>query len=239
MDCLAGLYTRAIKTFKKDVSHPIRAIERTKLDRTPKIRFLDTAEEARLRKALRERDEERIKGRESANKWRAARARPTLPALSSYGDHLTPAVLVSMNTGLRFSELTSITWADVNLRQKMLTVRAEVAKTAQSRHIPLNSDALAALKNWRKQSGAGGRVFPIDTSFKTAWKAILDKAKITAFRWHDLRHHFASRLVQKGVPLNTVRDLGGWKSYDMVLRYAHLEPDQRRAAVDKLIEVRP
>ena len=65
---------------------------------------------------------------------------------------------------------------------------------------------------------------------------MLKRARISKFRWHDLRHHFASRLVQKGVPLNTVRDLLGHGSVGMSLRYAHLAPDQRREAVAKLNE---
>jgi hypothetical protein len=55
--------------------------------------------------------------------------------------------------------------------------------------------------------------------------------KITGFRWHDVRHHFASRLIQHGVPLNTVRDFLGHSSVAMSLRYAHLAPDQGREAV--------
>jgi len=64
----------------------------------------------------------------------------------------------------------------------------------------------------------------------------VESGNITKFRWHDLRHHFASRLVQLGVPLNTVRDLLGHGSVAMSLRYAHLAPDQRREAVAKLNE---
>ena len=56
------------------------------------------------------------------------------------------------------------------------------------------------------------------------------------FRWHDLRHHFASRLVQRGVPHNTERDLLGHSNVQMLLRYAHLAPDQRREAMAKLDE---
>src|ERR1700704_4974991 len=69
-------------------------------------------------------------------------------------------------------------------------------------------------------------------SSPATWSHILKPG----FRWHDLRHHFASRLVQRGVPLNTVRDLLGHSSIAMTLRYAHLAPDQRREAVAKLNE---
>ena len=81
------------------------------------------------------------------------------------------------------------------------------------------------LRRWLEQSGEGPRVFDIVTSFNTAWPHVLERAGIMKFRWHDLRHHFASRLVQVGVPLNTVRDLLGHSSVAMSLRCAHLAPD--------------
>jgi site-specific recombinase XerD len=59
----------------------------------------------------------------------------------------------------------------------------------------------------------------------------------TRFRRHDLRHHFACRLVQAGVPLNAVRELLGQGSMAKTIRYAHLAPDQKRDAVDKLTRV--
>ena len=79
-------------------------------------------------------------------------------------------------------------------------------------------------------------MFAVATNYKNGWKALLKRAGITQFRWHDMRHHFASRLVQRGVPLNTVRDLLGHSTVQMSLRYAHLAPDQRREAVAKLNE---
>jgi integrase len=67
-----------------------------------------------------------------------------------------------------------------------------------------------------------------------SWQAVLKAAKIERFRWHDLRHHFASRLVQRGVDLNTVRELLGHVDISMTLRYSHLAPEQKAAAVAKL-----
>lgn len=150
-------------------------------------------------------------------------------------DHLSPAVLLSMNTGLRRGELLALLWTDINFHEKRLTVRGAAAKTGDTRHIPLNDEALTVLEDWRRDSREWERVFPVTTSFKTAWSALLERARITRFRWHDLRHHFASRLVQVGVPLTTVRELLGHGSLTMTLRYAHLAPNQTRDAVSKLV----
>jgi hypothetical protein len=83
---------------------------------------------------------------------------------------------------------------------------------------------------------SGARICDVATGFQAAWERVLKRARISNFRWHDLRHHFASSLVQHGVPLNTVRDLLGHSTVGMSLRYVHLAPDQRREAVAKLNE---
>jgi integrase len=230
---LSGVLTRAVKA-KKLNENPIRAVEKPKIDRKPKVRFLDKAEEKRLRDALAERDAEMRAARESANEWRRARKEEPLPTLPHYGDHLTPAVILSMNTGLRNGELVALRWLNIDFKSKQLTIEGGTAKSEQTRYQPLNSEALEALKRWQKQSTDSERVFPI-ARFKTAWNALLERAHITKFRWHDLRHHFASRLVQEGVPLNTVRELLGHGSLAMTLRYAHLAPDQKIDAVAKLV----
>lgn len=230
---LSGVLTRAVKA-KKLTENPIRDVEKPKIDRTPKVRFLDKAEEKRLRDALDERDAEMRTARESANEWRKARKEEPLPTLPHYGDHLTPAVILSMNTGLRNGELVALRWMNIDFKNKQLTIEGGTAKSEQTRYQPLNSEALEALKRWRKQSPDAERVFPI-ARFKTAWTALLERAHVSKFRWHDLRHHFASRLVQAGVPLNTVRELLGHGSLAMTLRYAHLAPDQKIDAVAMLV----
>ena len=234
LDALSSVLTRAVK-LDKLANNPVRRVERPKIDRTPKVRYLDAAEERRIRKALSERDAEMRKARESANRWRKARKQDPLPPLPYFGDHLTPAVLISMNTGMRRGELLALRWANVDMKGKQLTVEGATAKAGQTRHIPLNDDALDVLKKWKEQAPAGERVIAVDTGFKTAWASLLERAKITKFRWHDLRHHFASRLVQAGVPLNTVRELLGHGSMAMTLRYAHLARDQKAEAVALLV----
>ena len=234
LDALSSVLTRAVK-LDKLANNPVRRVERPKIDRTPKVRYLDAAEERRIRKALSERDAEMRKARESANRWRKARKQDPLPPLPYFGDHLTPAVLISMNTGMRRGELLALRWANVDMKGKQLTVEGATAKAGQTRHIPLNDEALDVLKKWKEQAPAGDRVIAVDTGFKTAWASLLERAKITKFRWHDLRHHFASRLVQAGVPLNTVRELLGHGSMAMTLRYAHLARDQKAEAVALLV----
>jgi integrase len=141
-----------------------------------------------------------------------------------------------MNTGLRRGEVLKLRWGSVDLNRRLITVEGRNAKNRQTRHVPLNEEAMNVLRCWREQSGGSEKVFDVVTRFQTAWKKLPLRAGSTHFRWHDLRHHSASRLVQRGVPLNTVRDLLGHSSVGMSLRYAHLAPDQRREAVAKLNE---
>lgn len=171
----------------------------------------------------------------SANEWRRARKRnlyPDIP-LGAYADHMTPVVLLGMNTGLRRGELLALDWSDINLDARLLTVRRENAKSGKQRHVPLNAEALAVLKQWLSQTTDVGSVFGV-ASVKSGWESLLTAAKVENFRFHDLRHHFASRLVMGGVDLNTVKELLGHSDLTMTLRYAHLALEHLAAAVEKL-----
>jgi integrase len=221
--------------------NPLKSVKPLKLDSLGRVRYLDEEEDPRFLKALEEREERIRAGRRSANKWRKERGYTLLPDLDAlpFADHLKPMALVSKNTGIRRGELFKLEWSSINFDQANLTVKGEHSKSGLTRHVPLNVIALNALKEWRRQS-AGTLVFPGEdddplTDIKTAWKNLLKNAKIKDFRWHDLRHDFASKLVMKGVDLNTVRELLGHKDIKMTLRYAHLAPGIKKEAVNRLV----
>lgn len=225
-------------------TNPVSGVKRSRVDPMPSVRFLSQEEELRLRAALDAREKRLRRRRRSANAWRRARGYPPLPTLErvAYADHVKPLVILSLNTGLRRGELFGLAWGDLDLERANLTVRGSGSKSDRTRHVPLNAEALAMLMGWQAATcAAEGLVFPgrnggrLD-NVRKAWTGVLKNADIQQLRWHDLRHTFASRLVMRGVNLNTVRELLGHADYTMTLRYAHLTPEHKAAAVAKLVE---
>jgi len=234
--CLRSALSRAVE-WKLIETNPLMGMRHRSAASRKVVRFLSPDEEAMLRAALAARDLAGVEGRANANAARRRYRQVVLPDLpmDGYVDHLTPVVLTAMNTGMRRGELLSMTWADINWEAKMLTIQAENAKSGRQRHIPLNTEALEVLQRWARQVGErrAGKVFDV-SDIKKGWGKLITDARIEQFRFHDLRHHFASRLVRAGVDLNTVRELLGHADITMTLRYAHLAPDTLAAAVAKL-----
>ena len=244
---LRSALTKAVE-WKIIDKHPLTGLKPLKTDDNAKIRYLSSEEERLLRSALDERQRRLVNERTSANTWRKERRHPLKPDLSklTYSDHLKPMFLLSINTGIRRGELFQLRWDNVDFANRLLTVVGATAKTQKTRHIPLNEEAYSVLIEWNKQTSKSVLVFTgkDDAPFNNvnkSWTNLLKLAQLAYpsdhalhFRWHDIRHTFASKLVMKGVDLYVVKKLMGHFSIKMTERYAHLSSGHMKKAVEKL-----
>lgn len=142
--------------------------------------------------------------------------------------HTQAMARFTLATGLRESNVTHLEWSQIDMQRRIAWIHADQAKSGKTIRVPLNDDAIAVL---RQQIGKHtSRVFTykgksLEKAGTKQWREALKRCGIDNFCWHGLRHTWASWHVQNGTPLNVLQELGGWSSYDMVLRYAHLAPD--------------
>jgi len=150
-------------------------------------------------------------------------------------DHLKPLYLFSLATGLREQNVLRLEWSKVDLQRRVMWVKAAAAKGKKPIGLPLNRDAIGVLQ---AQAGQHRRwVFPAPAvpgasdqkpyvrANNHGFKEAQVRAGIAPLRWHDLRHTWASWHVMAGTSLRALMELGGWRSYKSVLRYAHLSPE--------------
>jgi integrase len=169
-----------------------------------------------------------------------ARVRFLTPAecerlIESVPAHWRGMVRLSLATGLRQRNVLRMRWDWVNLESKTLLIPGSEFKNKQDFALPLNDEAVAAI---RAEVGRHDTyVFtysgePMSNVDHAGWKAACERAGIFDFRWHDLRHTWASRLARSGVPTQALQRLGGWETMAMVNKYAHLDVDSLRQYVD-------
>ncbi len=161
--------------------------------------------------------------------------------LDELPEHLADMAAFTLATGLRAANVTGLLWSQVDLVRQLAWIHPDQAKARKAIPVPLNAEAVALIS---KQVGKHRtRVFsyqgqPITQVSTKAWYAALERAGIADFRWHDLRHTWASWHVQNGTPLYALQELGGWASTEMVRRYAHLAADHLAPYAQRLGEVR-
>lgn len=157
--------------------------------------------------------------------------------LSKCGEPLRTMVLVGIYSGVRLrSEGLTLRWADIDFTRSLLTVQSAWAKNGKSRTIPMNSRVREALERLPRKSEwvftkPDGRPYTAVGGFNRARKA----AGLSDVTVHTLRHTFATRLIENGVDLRTVQELGGWSNLKMLERYGHVSPSRKAAAVEGLI----
>jgi len=151
--------------------------------------------------------------------------------------HLADMAAFSLATGLRAANVTGLQWSQIDEERKLAWVHADQAKARKAIAVPLNGEALAIVL--RRKGEHATHVFsyrgePLTQVSTKAWYGALKRAGIENFRWHDLRHTWASWHVQSGTPLFALQELGGWESAEMVRRYAHLAADHLAPYADGL-----
>lgn len=157
--------------------------------------------------------------------------------LAQLPPHLSDMAAFSLETGLRRGNVTGLTWTQVDLNRRVAWIHADQAKGKRAIPVPLSPTAVSILRNWILQHHEFVFVFRgrrIKQTNTKAWRLALDRAGIRNFRWHDLRHTWASWHAQNGTPRHILQELGGWSDERMVKNYAHLSVEHLAPHVDLL-----
>jgi integrase len=147
--------------------------------------------------------------------------------------HLADMATFSLETGLRRSNVTHLKWSQVDMERKMAWIHPDEAKARKAIPVPLSDAAIQVIEHQRskrRDADCVDYVFvfqgrPVIQTATNTWRRALAKIGITNFRWHDLRHTWASWHIQRGTPLHVLQALGRWETIEMVQRYAHLSAD--------------
>jgi integrase len=211
-----GLFKRifnlAIKKWRWVKENPISLVEMPQV-KNERVRYLSTDEYNRLLNALKN---------EGIPKW------------------LRPIVVIALNTGLRESNLLNMKWSWVNLFSRLIIIESTQMKNKENIGIPLTQEAVKTLKELQKIKQIedfvfhdnGERIYPV--KLQRAFKKACDIAGVKDFRFHDLRHTFASYLRQRKIDLHVISRLLGHKDIRMTQRYAHLSVEDLREAISVL-----
>ncbi len=169
---------------------------------------------------------------EPKGRTRWLRPDEVLRLLKALPEHLRGPAIVALSTGLRRTVVTGLRWAQVDLVRKVITVEGKDMKNGDDLTIPMPEVVIRVVQ---QQIGRHDeRVFtyngkPFTRCGQRTWADALERAGIDDFRWHDMRHTWATMLTQQGVPDAVLMVLGSWKTAKMVKRYAHHNVDSVRA----------
>ena len=208
LQLLNAVFNKAI-TWGKTKTNPVRSVKKFK-ENNERVRYLTEDEESCLRTLFPEQH------------WLL--------------------IEVALHTGMRRGEQLNLKWKDVDFLTRTITIPR--SKPGEKRHVKMNNRVAEILRGlpsrlkseWIFPSQSGASPINANNFINRVFTPALKQAKIANFRWHDLRHTFASRLTMAGVDLRTVQELMGHKTIAMTVRYSHLSPAHTLDAVNKLCQ---
>ncbi|MEH6585023.1 MAG: tyrosine-type recombinase/integrase [Halioglobus sp.] len=216
------------------------------------VEWLSPEHEQRLLSELQVRDRRKREQRLQHNAHLIERGHKPLPVPEDYEvtviDHLTPIVILALNTGLRLGECLGLQWKDVSLGVEPPTVTVRQSKSGKVRVIPLNPNAYLEMRAWKRwQKAVVGKqpqfVFTNTqgkklNSVRSSWRRLVEDADLAPLGFHALRRTFGSKLVAKGIPILRVSKLLGHHSVIVTERhYVGVLQSENVAAVGTLAEV--
>ena len=166
--------------------------------------------------------------------------------------HIFPAIMLALNAGIRDAELKNLTWAQMDLAKGYLTVGKSKTEAGEGRTIPLNTalaECMSDYAEWyREKFGKPqphwyifpfGKPMPNDptrpvTTLKTAWNNVRDRAKVEG-RWHDNRHTLITDLAESGAGDQTIMEIAGHVSKQMLKHYSHIRMQAKRNALEAIV----
>lgn len=171
---------------------------------------------------------------------------------------IAPALALAFSAGMRNSEIRNLTWGQIDLEHRVLTVAKSKTAAGEGRTIPLNDTLFSALiehakwytskfgttkANWHIFPGRIGKPTtgnkrPFDptkpiTSIKSAWQNVKERANVTG-RFHDARHTLITELCESGAGDQTIMEIAGHVSPQMLKRYSHIRMAAKRKAIDAI-----
>jgi integrase len=164
---------------------------------------------------------------EPARRVRWLRPEQARHLLQLLPEHQSHAMIFALSTGLRAGNVLGLRWEQIDLKRRVCWLYGDQTKNGEDLNVSLNDSAVAVLNarmGLDREWVFTYRGKPIKRLTTKVWYKALKLAGIRNFRWHDLRHTWASWLVQEGVPLYALQEMGGWKTASMVRKYAHLSP---------------
>ncbi len=203
--CLKHIYSKALE-WNKTKENPVKKVKLFK-ENNARVRFLSKDEMEAFLTACKE----------------------------SASPYLYNVVIMALNTGMRREEIFSLKWDDIDLERRIITIKQ--TKNGETKRIPFNDEVLKLLREIPKIESP--YLFPGKNGMKLnnvsyAFNTARNKAGLTDFRLHDIRHTFASYLVMGGVDLMTVKELLGNKNIEMTMRYSHLAPEHKKVALNTI-----